>query len=49
MRKYTGNGSVKLLIVGIFVSIFLVLVLTFGNGQVHLRKIIDWRTYEYGK
>ena len=31
MRKYTSNGSVKLLIVGIFVSIFLVLVLTFGT------------------
>lgn len=31
MRKGSGNGSVKLLIVGIFVSIFLVLVLTFGT------------------
>lgn len=31
MRKCTGSGSVKLLIVGIFVSIFLVLVLTFGT------------------
>lgn len=31
MRKRTGSGSVKLLIVGIFVSIFLVLILTFGT------------------
>lgn len=31
MRKHTGNGSVKLLIVGIFISIFLVLLLTFGT------------------
>lgn len=31
MKKGNGSGSVKLLIVGIFVSIFLVLILTFGT------------------
>lgn len=31
MRKHKGNGSVKLLIVGIFVSILLVLILAFGT------------------